>query len=157
MLIGLVCAAVVIALLFPETLEQLAKRLSLNHARVVFALLAFAVIVGVIVLLRTDGAIVIAQGLPEAISWFTLFDIATYIDVIGLALFLGATVRFRAVYLAVRSAAARMQQWTIRCIGALQRVSSLASRSRSRRTRPTVTRPRRGEDEDRPAPGFAFA
>jgi len=167
MLIGLVCAAVAIALLFPETsvgkplrrllVELPAEMLSqLTRARVIFALLVLGVIVGVIALLKSDGTILIAQGAPDALAWINFFDIATYIDAIGLAVVFGATVRFRAIHMAMRSAAARLRQLWLRSLGALHQMSTLASRSRSRRTRRTVTRSARRDTEDGPAPGFVL-
>ena len=168
MLIGLVCAAVVMGLLFPETafgallrrwlVVLPAEKLSrLTLGRLVFGLLVLVFIAGVIALAKTDGLIVIAQGIPEVASWFAVFDIATYVDVIALTLLLGASVRFRAVSEAMRSAAARARQWGRRCGAILRRASILFARSRARRTRPSVTRPKRDEGEDRPAPVFAFA
>jgi hypothetical protein len=166
-LITLFCVALATALLPPQTsvgkllrrllIEWPARALSkLTPARIVFALLVPTATIGLITFAKIDGLTVGAQAIPEGLTWFAAFDVATYIDVIGLVLLVAATVRFRAAHRAACSAAARVRQWVSRCVGALRERSQSGARSRSHRIR-RQDPPPTGEDGGWPAPAFSVA
>jgi hypothetical protein len=146
MLTTVFCATLAIALLFPETtagkllrrllIELPARKLDqLTPARIAFGLLIAAAIALAIVVAKIEGLILSAQAIPEGLVWFAAFDVATYIDVIGLVLLVAATVRFRTAYQAIRSAAARARQWAAHCVGAIRERLQYGARDRSHRTR----------------------
>jgi hypothetical protein len=115
----------------------------LTAGKILFVILLFLAIAAAIALARTE-AVVLLQGVPEGVAWFATFDIATYLDVIAVALVLGATVRLRAIYAAIKA-------WTMR--SALGRLAvglrpSQGARSRSRRD---ARRPQPPSNDDEPA------
>ena len=59
-------------------------------------LAAIGTMVAVFIYANTEGAMSFASGLTEAAQWFAIFDVATYMDVIGLLVLLAASIRFRA-------------------------------------------------------------
>jgi hypothetical protein len=164
MLTTLFCAALALALLFPETTAgKLVRRLmidlparklaQLTPARAAFGLLVVVAIATTITIAKIDGLILSAQAIPEGLVWFAAFDVATYIDVIGLILLVAATVRFRAAYQAVCSAASRARQWAARCVGAVRERLQYGARDRSHRNRRKGSPPK----DDGDWRGFVFS
>jgi hypothetical protein len=150
MLAIILCAALAVAVMAPQTplgkairalTEAPARRLaSLRRAHWVAAAVALGLIAGLILYARATGVWLAAVGLPEALSWFAVFDIATYMDVLGVLLLVAATVRLRATYAAV-CAAARACRRVI--VSVRRRVHAAVRRS--------PRRPRRSADgSDRP-------
>jgi len=157
--------ALATALLLPDTsvgklfrrllIEWPARKLSqLTPARVAFALLVATATIGLITFAKIDGLILTAQAIPDGLAWFAAFDVATYIDVIGLVLLVAATVRFRAAYRAARSVATRVRQWFSRCVGALRERYQFGARSRPHRIR-RKDAPPTGDDGSWPALAFS--
>ena len=141
-----------------SSIELPARKLAqLTPARVAFGLLVVVAIAGVIAVTKIDGLIVTALSIPEGVAWFAAFDVATYVDVIGLILFVAATVQFRATYRAACSLAARAKQWALRCIAALRERNQYSVRDRSHRSRRKVSPPPKEDDREWPAPVFLAA
>jgi len=164
MLIAVVFAVLALALLFPETrvggalrrllIDDAVRRLNrLKRGHVLLALVVFGFLAAAYALGRQDGVTVAGQISAEGMSYAMAFDLATWLDVTAMALVIAATVRFRD---AIRLAAVQARQWARRGAGILAAALTSLARGRARRARPTP-RPRRGEDPDRPAPGFAWA
>ena len=160
MLIALLCAAVALALLFPETriggalrrllIEEPARRLNwLKRGHVLLAALVFAGLYVAYLIGRQDGVIVAGQVAGDAMGVAMALDLASWIDVVAIALLVAGAVRFRE---ALRQAAVLARQWAQRCAGLARAAVASVARGRARRARPT-RRPRRGEDPD---PGFAW-
>jgi len=165
MLTWLLFAALVIAVLAPESqagkllrdllidlpTRQLAK---LTPARIVFGLLVIAAIAGLVAFAKSDGLMLAAQGVPELIGWFAAFDVATYMDVIGLLLLIAATSRMRAAFQASCAAVVRLWRWSMRCT---KRLHFIRHKARARRQRPRKIAPPPSDGDDRGcwAPAYA--
>ncbi|HEV7383947.1 MAG TPA: hypothetical protein VGN89_03645 [Phenylobacterium sp.] len=147
MLIFFLCAAMMVTWGWPQTpvgrvlrrlmvewpARQLA-RLDLGKVlpkrtagRVLLVLLVLFAVAAAVLLARNGALVFLAQGLPEGVAWFAAFDIATYLDVMALAVVLSATVRVRAIYAALRA-------WIAR--SALGRLAPRGGGARSRSPRP---------------------
>ena len=157
------CAALGVAVLFPETpvgkllrrllIELPARKLDrITPTHLAAAFVTVVVIAGVIAYAKTEGMFVVAQGLPEGFVWFTMFDVATYIDMIALVALVAATVRFRAAYDALRSSAGRARQWALRSIEAFRARQTHGARARSLRRRPKKSPPAKEDGGYWPAP-----
>jgi len=155
MLTSLFCAALAFALLFPNTqagrwlrgllIDLPARHLAkLTLPRILCGVIVFAAIAGLIAFAKYDGLFVVAQSVPDTIIWFTAFDVATYVDVIGLLLLMAATIRMRAALRASCAVAARSWRWLMHCAKQLQS-SRLRVTERGRRTHKTAPPP---SDED---------
>jgi len=133
--------------------QQLAK---LTPARIVLAGFVIVAIAGLIAFAKSDGLMLVAQGVPEAIGVFATFDVATYVDVIGMLLLLAAAVRVRAALQASCAVAARSWRWLMHCA---KRLSSVRHRATERRRRPRKTSPPPSDGDDRGwwAPAYAWA
>jgi E3 ubiquitin-protein ligase DOA10 len=133
--------------------RQLAK---LTPARIALAVFVIAAIAGLIAFAKSDGLMLVAQGVPEAIGVFATFDVATYVDVIGMLLLLAAAVRVRAALQASCAVAARSWRWLLRCT---KRLSSVRHRAMARRRRPRKTAPRPSDGDDRGwcTPAYSWA
>lgn len=116
-------------LLVEASARQLAK---LTPAGIGFAVLLITVSVAAIAMFGAEGFFVIAQGIPHGLAWFVAFDVATYLDVIGLIWLVAATARVQAAYDAMRSAARRAAHWVLAGIARLRRARDRPSRSRGR-------------------------
>jgi hypothetical protein len=167
MLTLLFCAAFAIALLFPETragkllrdllIDLPARQLArLTPVRIMFGVLVIAAIAGLIAFAKTDGLIVVAQGVPETVTWFAAFDVATYVDVIGLLLLIGATIRMRAAFRASCAVATRSWQWLMHCAKRLH-FNRHGAMERRRRTRKTTRPPSDEDDRGWCAPAYSWA
>jgi hypothetical protein len=147
MLIFLLCAAMMVAWGWPQTpvgrvlrrlmVEWPARQLSrldpdkvlpkLTSGRILLVLLALIAVAAAVLLARNGALVFLAQGLPEGVAWFAAFDIATYLDVMALAIVLSATVRLRSIYVALKA-------WVAR--SALSRLMRHGRGARSRSPRP---------------------
>jgi len=119
MLIWLVAAALGAMLLFPETtIGRGLRRLlvdkpaaALNRGR--RGHLALVALIGVMLAIAfamgREGFIVAGQ-VPEAVAWFAAFDIATYVDVVALALIVATAVRLKSAIAFVRAAPALLRR-----------------------------------------------
>ena len=158
MLASILGAVLAVAVLLPDTplgkmirellIDGPARKLkTFRRPHWVAVAAAIAMMAAFVVYAKTEGMMIFAGGLPEAICWFAFFDIATYIDVIALLALLAATVRFRAAYLALQSAALAAWRWV------LTRLRGLGSprHARARRRRPTrcLGRGRSNDEEER--------
>jgi hypothetical protein len=159
MLILLLCAAMVVAWRWPQTpvgrtlhrlmvawparkLANLSPGKALPKLASGRVLLVLIVLIGIVLadgVFRGDVMMFLAQISPEGIAWFVTFDVATYFDVIALALMLAATVRMRAVAQALRAWVARVRE------GVAVRRSSARSR---RPRRPVRKPPPKSSDDD---------
>lgn len=170
MLTLLLCAAMAVAWRWPQTpvgrmlrrlmVEWPARQLvklapgrmlpKLTPGKVLFVLLVLLAVAAAIAVSRTE-AVILLQGAPEGIAWFATFDIAAYLDVIALALMLGATVRLRAIYAALKA-------WVAR--SALGRLAARVRGGRGARSRaPRVGRrlPPPSNDDEPAWPAFGLA
>ncbi len=162
MLTLFLCTVVGLAVLCPDTplgkrmrsvlIEPLAR---MSPARMAAGFAVVVVITGVIAYARMEGLMVVGLGVPESLAWFTMFDMATYIDVIGLMALLAASVRLRAVSEVLRSSAVRARHWLRRRVGAFRQ--GQGARPRPRRSRPKAPRPAKGDDGGWAAPIPALA
>jgi hypothetical protein len=159
MLILLLCAAMIVAWRWPQTpvgrvlhrlmvdwpARQLAKLdpgkvlPKLTSGKVLLVLLVLFAAAMAIVVAENDGLMFLAQGLPDGVAWFAAFDVATYLDVIALAVVLSATVRLRAIYAVLRA-------WVAR--SALGRLVQRAQGARSRSPRPERKTPPPSNDDE---------
>ena len=167
MLTSLFCAALAFALLFPNTqagrwlkdllidlpARQLAK---LTLPRIVCGVIVIAAMASLIAFAKNDGLFVVAQSVPDAIVWFTAFDVATYVDVIGLLLLMAAAVRVRAVLRVSRAVAARSWRWLMHRAKQLQ-FSRLRVTERGRRTHKTTPPPSDEDEQGWCAPAYPTA
>ncbi len=113
----------------------------MTPARWAFLTLAIIAVAAMVAYAEADGLMLVGPAIPEGIAWFALFDVATYLDAIGLLLLIAATVRLRASLDAARTALSRAKQWVDRCIRLWSR---RAPGMRSRPARPA----RRGRHWD---------
>jgi hypothetical protein len=121
------------------------SRLRPRHALLILMLAAGAA--ALIAVFKSEGAFLVAQGLPEALAAFAALDVATYLDVLAVAWLLAASVRLRAVRTILRSAISQVRGWISR---------RSAPRSRAQRSRPTASPPPANSD-DEGWPAFALA
>ena len=160
MLFILVCAVMIVAAAWPETpvgrmlrrlmVEWPARRLAAldlgrlvpkrASGRIALLLLILLMVGGLVALARSDSLVMLAQGMPEGLAWFATFDIATYLDVIALAVVLGLTVRLRALYGAAKAWVARSAIGrAVRRVGAKRTAARHAPSARRRRPPQTMT------------------
>jgi hypothetical protein len=121
------------------------SRLRLGH--VLLILLLAAASAALIALAKSDGAFLVAQGLPEALASLAAFDVASSLDVLALGWLLAASVRLRVVKATFGSALARARLWVAR---------RAMPRARAPRRRPAASPPPANAD-DEGWPGFALA
>ena len=116
----------------------------------VLAAALFAAIAGLIVVAKADGALVVAQGLPEGLAWLVAGDTAVYVELAAAALLVRAAAGFQVTFRTARLLAARTLQRPLSLFRKLQRGRACAARTQ---------RPRRiflsRDDEDRQALAFA--
>lgn len=72
-----------------ERPAELLSRMTIG--RFAFALFAIIAAVAAVYFFQGDGARLVGSGLWEGASWFIVFDIGTYLDVLGVVLLLGAS------------------------------------------------------------------
>ena len=152
--IGL-CAALLIIAGCPDTaagkalhrllVEAPARQLSrLTRGRLGIALVLVAVSVAVLAFFKDEGAILLAQGLPESMALLASADTAALLDLAAVAVLMGAAARLRDVSAAIRS----------RLSGAgriLKRAAGAPRHRRAPRRRPAA--PKQSDDSD----SWAFA
>jgi hypothetical protein len=127
-------------------IEWPAGRLSrMRPGHVLVILLLAAGGAALVAIAKSEGALLVAQGLPEALAAFAALDLATYLDVLAVAWLLAASVRLRVVRVIASSAVAHIRQWVAR---------RTAPRTRTRRSRAAVSPP---SSEDDGWPAFALA
>jgi hypothetical protein len=167
MLTWLIATALAVALLSPDTAagkllqdllielpsRQLAK---LTPARIVVGALVMAAIAAFIAFGKTDGLMLVARSVPEAINLFAAFDVATYVDVIGILLLTVAALKMRAAFRASCAVAARSWRWLLRGAKRLHFSRHRAMRRR-RQTRKAVPQPSDDDDRGWCAPVYAWA
>lgn len=164
-LILLFCLALAIGWLFPKTslgkllhgvlIAAPARALSrLTPATAIFGVLAIIGITAFIQFARTDGLMILAQGIPEGIAWFVTFDVATYVDVIALVWLVAATVRLRMVWRALRASGAKLRQGLLRAASAGAAHGRPVAASRQQRNHRTATPFSSNDDEDGRGWGF---
>jgi hypothetical protein len=137
--------------------ERLAQRLArLTPAHLVLLLLTASAATALLAWLKTDGAFMLARAVPEGVAWFGAFDIGLFVDGFALALVVGAILRLRATWQAVRMAAAGVKAWSRQLTTAVAARLGPRPSSRERRSTPSRAR-RRTRDKDDPTLGLAFA
>jgi hypothetical protein len=145
MLAVLLYGAVFVALVWPETATAEAVtriavgihdwlRRHISWSRVLLAVLALFMLVGIVKMMGTEGLPIIGAAAPEAFVWFITFDIATYFDVLVLAWALAAVMRVRTFAASTASLLRKARRVTLRTMFRMRR----ATRSKSH----TVRRPR---------------
>ncbi len=153
----LLCAALAVVLLAPETpvgkwpryllVEWPAHKLAqVRPAHLAAWCVGLSVILLIVAYAKTEGATLVAMGVPDAFTWFTMFDVAVYLDAIAIVALVAATVRLRASYDVLRSWAVRARQWALRFIGASRPRQSHGARRRSLRSRPKGSPSPKDED-----------
>jgi len=156
MLTFLALAAGLIVWLAPESplgkplrralVEWPAARLSrIRPGVTILLLLVIAAAAAMVLVARNEGAVLAAQGLPEAVAAIFALDLGTYFEMLAMAWLLAATVRLRVVKAVLASSAPRVRRWTQRCAPA---------RAGTPRRRPAAP-PANSDDEG--WPGFALA
>ena len=151
-IIAMVLAA---AILFPDTpvgrpfrellIEVPARKLrSLKRSHWMAIVIAVGMMAAFFIYAKLEGLVVFAGGLPDALTWFAVFDVATYIDVVALLALLTAIVRFKAVYVALRSVVQAVRRWTTTRLCGWRD----PRHPRIKRRRPTRSRRSRGSAED---------
>ncbi|MDB5494153.1 MAG: hypothetical protein JWP86_1490, partial [Phenylobacterium sp.] len=122
MLTILMFAVGLVLLLAPDTpigrqlkrvlVESPAERLSRVRPGVVLLIVLLAVAgAALIAVAKSEGAFLVAQGLPEALASLAALDVATYLDVLAIAWLFAASVRLRAVKAAIGSGVTRVRLW----------------------------------------------
>jgi hypothetical protein len=144
MLILLLCAAIAVMALWPDTpagrvlrrwlVEAPARRL--RPGVLIFGAVLLVVVTAALAFGGSDGFVVAAQA-PEAIGWFVTFDIGTYIDVLLVAWLLGASVRIAPTLEGLGSGLARIAEAFVGRIAARARAPRQARRVRRRAPPPT--------------------
>jgi hypothetical protein len=123
--------------------ERPAERLSrVRPGAVLLILLLAAVSAAILAIAKSEGALLVAQGLPEALASFAALDVATYFDVLAVAWLFGASVRLRALRSVASSGVAHVRRWIAR---------RAAPRRRAQRSRPAAPRAANPDDEGWPA------
>ena len=167
MLAIILFAVLAVAVLAPETplgkavrqclIDVPARKLnSLKRAHWLAVIVAVGMLLALFVYAKTEGVMLFAQGLPEALSWFAMFDVATYIDAMAVIALLAATVRLRTTYLALRSAATLVRRWVLTCLRRF-RPTQGCRRNRRRRALPTALGDSKEEDAGWRFPVFSLA
>jgi len=128
----------------------------LTPVRILFGVLVIFSIAGLLVLAKSNGMMLVAQGVPELIGWFAAFDVATYVDVIGLVLLTAATVKLRAAFRASCAVVARSWRWLMLGANRLHFIDHKA-KARRRRSRKTAPPPSDGYDRGWCVPAYAWA
>jgi hypothetical protein len=167
MIILAVCAGLVLAEFFPDTdvgklfrhwlIELPARKLSELSAARLFLFIALLCLFGAIIAIaKAEGAMFVAQGSPDVIAWLAAGDTAAYLDLLAAAWLLRTRLRFGDAGRALCLMAAYVTRLAVTCLGAVRH--RLRSRPRSRSDVSIRRRaPGRRDEEDRPAPAFAFA
>lgn len=154
MLAIILCAVLAVAVMAPETalgkairellLDAPVRKLStFRRSHWIAAVGALGLIAGIIAYAHASVWL-LAQGLPEALSWFAMFDVATYMDAVGLFLLVAVTVRLRDTVSAIRSMAKASQRLILRLV---RRMDAGRSRHIARRARPKRSKPSDGSEE----------
>lgn len=151
MLVPILCAALAVMMLFPDTptgkalrrllVDAPARTLSrLTPGRLLIALALIGTSVLVAALFEAEGLRLLGMALPEGLAWVAAFDVATVLDIFAAAAMIAATARLRALQDLARSAWARARSMTSR----IPRASRRAGRAR-RSPRPGSP-PAQGDD-----------
>ena len=138
-----------------EAPARMLAQMTRRRTVVLLATLALLLVAIVLARLLEDG-VVSFWFLPEGVAWMAAFDVASYLEIMAAVWLVAGALSLRAVDRAIRSAAARARQWALNRL----RVMMIAAQSLGRRAlriRTRVAPPKKGDDSDRPAPGFAFA
>jgi len=168
MLVGLLFAAIAVAVLFPRTppgrfLHRLLVELpaqilpELTFGRAIIGLVILTAAAALVAVAKRDGLTLAAQALPDSVAWFAAFDLAAFVDVAVVVWLLAAAVRFRALYQVICFTIERTRELTARCTKGFQRSFMRIARSRSGRTQGSAPRSSKENDGDRPLLGWAFA
>lgn len=132
-----------------DTLSRLAARLPKTAGGRLMLLIALtAMAAGLIVLARTELVGFAAPAVPDALAWFTLFDMGTVIDFAAVLMVAAMTTRLRSLLRAAR----RLTDRAVRLVGAMIR-----RRRAVRVRRLTGSKARNSDDEPGFADGWAFA
>jgi hypothetical protein len=109
----------------------------LRRAHVILVILSLLALWAAVAIARTEGAPLVAQGMPEAMTWILSLDVASYMDAVAIAFLLAAGVRVKALKTVARAAIDRVLRRPVRA-------------ARPRRRRPQ--RARAPANDDEPAP-----
>lgn len=153
----LLCAALAVVLLAPETtvgkwlryclVEWPAHKLAqLKPSHLAAGCAGLGVILLIVAYAKAEGAMVIALGIPDGLAWFTMFDVAAYLDVAAVIAVLAVTVRLRVTHDVLRSWAVRARQWALRFLQAGRPRQGHGARRRSLRGRPKRSPSSKDED-----------
>jgi len=169
MLIGLLCAALAVILLWPDTeigktfrrvlVEWPARKLAgISKRRLILGIAALVFLACALVLARMfEDGIVAFQFVPEGFVWIAAFDAGTYLDLIAAVWLVAGLVRLRAAQQAIKAAAARARQWSLRRLQPLLVRMRRPGADRAHRLPTRPKPPKQRDDEDRAAPGLVFA
>lgn len=154
----IVFGALLVAIAFPETpaaralvrvltdaAEWLAERVS--WTRLLLLALVILAIFATVEVIGHEGIPILGAATPEILTWFVMFDVATWFDVMALAWTLAAVVRVKAVWAMMLSGMRRAR--------ALGRQLFHVTRRASRQKRKSKTRRSGTGKRDEDGPGWA--
>ncbi len=121
------------------------KRITLGRILIVAGLLG--VVAGAGLLWKGDGLMLSVPMLPEGLAWVAAFDIATCADVIAVMAIVAASLRFRALWAAVRSTIKR----------SVGLILSIRRRASERAVHPRRSRPKQPSADDGGRWGLAWS
>ncbi len=168
MLTALLCFVFAMIIFCPDTdlgralrralVEWPARQIArLTRRRVALGLAGLVVLVGALAVAHmVEDGMMVVQVLPEGLAWFAAFDGATYLEIIAAVWLVAGTVRLRAACQALKSAAARARQWSLRRLQPLVASARSLGGDRPPRPRNRVAK-RKDDDAERWARGLAFA
>lgn len=153
MLVLILCAALAVMMIFPDTptgkalrrllVEAPARtlsRLTPGHLLIALALVGASILV--VLLFEAEGVRLLGLAVPEGLAWVAAFDVATFLDVFAAAAMIAAGARLRSLQDLARSARA----WTRSLASRVLRAPHRAGRGRRRRARRPGARPAKGDD-----------
>ncbi|WP_421736241.1 hypothetical protein [Caulobacter sp.] len=153
MLVLILCAALAVMMIFPDTptgktlrrllVEAPARtlsRLTPGHLLIALALIGMSVLVAA--LFETEGLRLLGMALPEGLAWLAAFDVATFLDIFAAAAMIAATARLRALQDLARSA----RTWARSLASRIPRTPRRAGRGRRRRSPRPGSPPAKGDD-----------
>jgi len=154
----LLCAILAVCLAFPDT--QIARQVKrvliqaparvlgrMSAARWVFVLCLLLAFAAFMAYAKSEGLFIAGPLAGDGMTWLVVFDIGAYVDVITVAVMIGAHIRVAAILDTARRAAARAKALLLRHPGLVVSRSRSGMARRARRgRRPSSRRPTSDDD-----------